>query len=198
MHRKYVYGGVVEGDVVRNEIPTADDLPAGALYDDDGDHAYDCACYECQDYAEALQDDLMDRRSEAERERDEANEMAEARKKWQHWREAPAADEQWPADPDAMIAAMLQGQETQLDGPPVWGTPGACTACGKPLPTDDKGRGRPRKFHPKCKEAAMKRGQRGAEIRQDPEELPPYVIPGYTGYRRPPSEAARRIFRGQD
>lgn len=154
-------------------------------------HPDDCSCEGCEDFDDWLKEP-MDRRSVAEVERDEANEMAEARRKWRDWRKA-AADEEPPADADAAIAQLLKQQSAILGN-----RPGTCEACGNALPEDTQRRGRRRKFHPECKEAAMKRRQRGINVMQRPEEPPPYVVPGYTGYRRPPSDAARRIFRSQD
>jgi integrase len=57
-----------------------------------------------------------------------------------------------------------------------------CQACGYPM-VAGQGRGRPRKFHEWCKDAADQRKHRGTPILKRPVamELPPFVLPGRSG-----------------
>jgi hypothetical protein len=93
---------------------------------------------------------------------------------------------------DDQIQEMLREQAAILDG-----TANLCGGCGQPLPTDEKRRGRPMKFHSSCKEAAKKRRQRGSPVLRIPRpvEKVPYVIPGYVGRHRPKGSASAEQFR---
>ncbi|MGA9018021.1 MAG: hypothetical protein WB438_03680 [Candidatus Cybelea sp.] len=153
-----------------------------ATGDDDGPHRDDCDCEVCEP--------VLDRRSPEEIAEDERL-------------NANVAPSLFPIDAEPsdeaqakIIAEMLREQEAKLSGAPALGPATLCGACKLPLwPHEGKGKGRPALYHPgKCKEAAMKRQQRGATVRKKPEEKPPYVVPGYTGLARPSAEAARRMF----
>jgi len=156
----------------------------------DEHHDPDCECEECDRIwteftFEPVRGGAIDK---IDQERYEAAEMTDDDR---GWAPIPAREPNpEPSSPDELIQEMLSHQEAILADDRA-----ACKACGKPLPPNGNHRGRPRRYHPECKEAAMKRQQRGSPIRTEPEEKPPYVVPGYKGYRRPHRDAAAAEFR---
>ena len=151
-----------------------------ATGDDDGPHRDDCDCAVCEVY-----DEPPDLRSPEEIAEDERLNANVAPSTFRIDPDAPISDE--------LLAEMLREHEANLSGPPALGPATLCGACKLPLPPHE-GKGRPALYHRECKEAAMKRQQRGAKVRKEPKEKPPYVVPGHTGLARPSAEAARWMF----
>lgn len=186
-----------EENVRRHEVPfgtSSTDLEERlrdyqSAMDDDGHHP-DCECDDCEQIANELTFGPMDRRSPDEIARQHDADEAAFIEENERAGRAPSLVQLDAPISDELLAEMLRQQAALLGDDPT-----ICRACGLPLPPREKRRGRPRRFHDECKEAAMKRQQRGADVKLEAEEKVPYVVPGYTGRARPSSEAARRIFR---
>jgi hypothetical protein len=95
-------------------------------------------------------------------------------------------------DPDILSVALRDLDPRRLEFKD-------CRACGKPMLVRHAVRGRPRVYHEYCKEAAVKRLQRGSDVFMKTKEQPAYVLPGYADRsRRSRAIAAQKAAQSDD